>query len=465
MTKAVFVSEQYHIRACLAIATGSRLVLFSNLVSRRPLVRRAAKRRSKNVTNARLMHDGFFYLDTISHQCVVTTVGKNDVRPLFPFSQKLAAHNSQTEKRRFSISFNRSLLHQTKNPMPSRFTAPSFATMTPLMLLVFPSFLSMSQAAGVRGALEQHVMSRVLSGDDSHPSANSRNLDLINDYNPSNKLDCYSELNMEIICHGDCDFANQRGTCESKMFQYHGGTCNSRRTVVGATEEAAAAAAAAAAVANSDSAASCQDFHGGPPKFPGQESFIVISDAADPSKNSSMWATVGGFFWTDYEDYPIGDGLSDRHNITIYSSNETTFENMLQTMIFYAPCEGPEGFLEQLDMDQSVQLIGTAVDPYVYANLDITITSWTNRHWNLQRVTLASNAEPPYHFQELNVSSAEIPMSKLLSDQLGVTIPWRNVPIERNHRLVVLTTATAITPMGTRCTIDTLYDSNGMERS
>jgi len=260
----------------------------------------------------------------------------------------------------------------------------------------------------------------------------ARQLNLLSDV--TTNVDCSKELRFDILCQGDCNFTAQEGTCESKMFQYHGGPCRS----------------ATAARSNSDSAANCQDLHNGPPTVPGQDVFVVIADAVDPSKNSSMWTKVGGFFWTDYRDYPIGLGLSDQQNITVYASNETSFDNMLQTMLFYAPCEGTP--LEHLARDQSVQLFATAVDTKIRAYFEFQIQSQTQQQWQLQSVTVASSGEPAY--QELIVSDL------LQTTVVGNASVPLAVEMNRNDTLTLLSSAKLVTASGLECTVPGFYVSS-----
>jgi hypothetical protein len=219
------------------------------------------------------------------------------------------------------------------------------------------------------------------------------------------------------------------------MFLFHGGSCPATTT---------------------KAAAFCQDFHGGPPAIKGQVAFIVLTDVKDPTKTFRMWATVGDYFWTKYQDYPIGDiGLSDAQNITIYSSQQTTFDNMLQTMIYYAPCEGPEGYLEQLDStDDSVQLVGTALDPSIRAIFKVQISSRTNKKWQLQQATVATSADPA--FQALDVSKVNVIGS---SARETASLPIR-VTMDKTHELAILSTATAVTATGLVCKVHGLYDSS-----
>ena len=261
-----------------------------------------------------------------------------------------------------------------------------------------------------------------------------RQLDLVNDL-ASAPHNCAKELSFDISCQGDCNFTAHEGTCVSKMFLYHGGRCRS---------------AVASERSASDSAADCQDLHQGPPSEDGEEVFVVISDAKDPSKNSSMWTKVGGYFATDYQDYPIGLGLSDQQNITFYSSNETSYDNMLQTMLFYAPCEGTP--LEHLDADQSVQLFATAVDPTIRALFHLHIQSQTTQSWQLKSVSVVTaSGDEPAQVEQLTGLPAEA-----VGD---VEIPLV-VELNRNDTLTVLGSAKLVTASGLECGLSALYTSN-----
>lgn len=261
-----------------------------------------------------------------------------------------------------------------------------------------------------------------------------RELNLINSGSPHNVQNCNNELSFDIVCQGDCNFTARAGTCESKMFQYHGGPCRS------------------ATATTSDSAANCQDLHQGPPSEKEAKVFVVISDAKDPSKNSSMWTTVGGYFLTDYYDYEIGLGLSDQHNITIYSTNETTYGNMLQTMLFYSPCEGIP--LHHLDSNQSVQLFATAVDPDIRALFHLHIQSKTTQSWQLTSLdVVTARAGGPAQREQVLTNLTAIPAIG------NVEIPLV-VELNRNDSLTVLGSAHLVTASGLECRLNALYVSS-----
>lgn len=282
------------------------------------------------------------------------------------------------------------------------------------LLLTLSLLWSSCQATGLRGP--------------------SRQLNLLTDTTTNNNVDCSKELNLDIVCQGDCNFTAREGTCESKMFQYHGGPCR------------------AANAANSDSAADCSDLHKGPPSLPGQDVYVVIADAVDPSKNSSMWVQVGGFFWTDYRDYPIGLGLSDTQNITFFSSNETTYDNMLQTMLFYAPCEGTP--LHHLASDQSVQLFATAVDVKIRAHLEFQIQSQTPQHqWQLQSVMVTSSVAP--HHQEL-IGGGMLQPTVLVGNNASFPLVME---MHRDDTLSLMSSAKLVAASGLECTINGFYTS------
>jgi hypothetical protein len=268
-----------------------------------------------------------------------------------------------------------------------------------------------------------------------------------------NGLDCPTELSLDVVCVGDCDFAARPSTCESKMFLYHGGPCRnsasaSRTTVISIL---------------TDTAADCIDLHEGPPTELGDEAFVVITDVYNPTLTASQHVMVGNYFWTDFEDMPTGmAGWSDTQNITIYRSqlnqnqnqNQTaTYDNMLQTMLFYAPCvETP---LELLDVDQPVQLVALGMDPKIKADFDLKVTSLTDRPWQLTSASVALNV-PPF-FQGLPVMGYS--RSSSANQGTAMTVPV-TIEMDRNANLTLVATATAVTNTGTaQCTLTTLVSS------
>lgn len=309
--------------------------------------------------------------------------------------------------------------------MPSTVRYPN-RTATTMLAFTLLSLLSSCHASGLRG--------RDLNLLDGAPAANGN----------VNAQNCKQELSFDIVCQGDCNFTALEGTCESKMFQYHGGPCRS----------------ALSTTRSSDSAANCQDLNQGPPSALGEEVFVVISDAKDPAKNSSMWTTVGGFFKTDYRDYPIGLGLSDQQNITVYASNETSHDNMLQTMLFYAPCEGTP--LEHLDADQSVQLFATAVDPTIRALFHLHIASQNpaqqqqQQAWQVTSVsTVTVTGRGPAELEQMVLSD----LTSATTAAGDIEIPFV-VELNRNDTLTIVSSASLITSSGLKCGVSALYTNN-----
>ena len=263
---------------------------------------------------------------------------------------------------------------------------------------------------------------------------------------------CQEELSLEIICkeaNSVCqDFSTKPGSCESKMFQVHGGPCRA-----GASQPVAPMARQpfVDTTLSSDTAANCLDVNGGLPSVNGLKVFVVISDVEDPTKKSSMWTTIGGYAKTDFTDYEVGEGLGDSQNITLYSSEDTSYQTMLQTMIFYAPCEGTP--LETLDRGQSVQLIATAVDPNIEANFDVRVTSLTDQTWNVKRITMATSGNPPFEVLPLPAATRTVSGTRL------VTRPY-TVAFDRSEQLTILSTVLAVNPKtGDECRVSGLFDA------
>lgn len=81
---------------------------------------------------------------------------------------------------------------------------------------------------------------------------------------------------------------------------------------------------------------SCQDFNGGPPRLAGEQSYIVVTGTDEMSiAYFSGFVTVGDAFLVD----DSGNNLADGMNITIYSSDDTRPETILQTTIFDSSCD------------------------------------------------------------------------------------------------------------------------------
>ncbi|CAB9497330.1 expressed unknown protein [Seminavis robusta] len=323
-----------------------------------------------------------------------------------------------------------------------------------MSLLLFSSLTlllssSVCEASGVRGATvniikdtpknSADIVRGILFSDppEQDETNNGRQLTL-----SSNGRDCPNELNIDVVCKGDCDFASRSLTCESKMFFYHGGPCRNTPDTV---------AVARTIAANSDSAADCQDHNEGPPMDRGETVYVVITDTQNPNLTTTQETTVGGYFWTDFENIPTGmPGWSDIQNVTFYSSNVTTdYDNMLQTMLFYAPCMTTP--LEVLDQDQSVQLVGLAIDPALQTDLELQVVSKTTQSWQLTSASVALNVDP--YFQGLPV----VGLPNTVFDQTApLGVPF-SVEVGHNHSLSVLAYASALSLDGlSQCTVSTM---------
>ena len=271
-------------------------------------------------------------------------------------------------------------------------------------------------------------------------------------------MNCDDEVSLEIVCLESSrvctDFSRQRGSCESKLFQYHGGPCRDDTTGTGT--------GMARQQPFVDPSSECLDVRGGPPAQTDTPVFIVLSDPTDPLQNSSMWATVGDYIWTDYQDYPVGhSGLGDVQNITIYSSDDASFETMLQTQLFFAPCESTA--LNALDKSQSVQLIGTAVDPHIQAKFEIRVSSKkADQEWHLQRVTTATSADPPYEVLDVSAQTRSLTLpstTTTTSDDGYVSVPY-SVQFNKRERLTILSTANVVNrATGAKCHVSGLWDA------
>ena len=102
------------------------------------------------------------------------------------------------------------------------------------------------------------------------------------------------------------------------IFKFNGGDCNQSSNL------------------QPSSAFLCEDFDGGPPSDPGEQSFIVVT-SADERNNVyfSDFVTVGDDFIVD----DAGNNVANNMNITIYSTDKPSFETMLQTMVYDSSCK------------------------------------------------------------------------------------------------------------------------------
>ena len=319
-----------------------------------------------------------------------------------------------------------------------------------------------------------------------------------NDNNSNNNdrtINCQEELSLEVLCREEeesvCnDLSTKHATCESKLFRLHGGLCRSSSTIMMTSETTAPRARQPFVEQDSDIdymvLEDCQDFHGGLPALDGVDVYVVISDPNDPLQNTSMWTTVGEYFWTDYQDYPTGHyGLPDVQNITFYSTDEGTaggpsFDNMLQTMLFRASCESFDNGLSTPNLQRPtmaaaaapVQLVGTAVDPQIYVHFEIRITNniikkdattedrplkeeeeeeeQEETQWNIHRLTVATTVVPPYEVLDLQ------PIQRVV--KAVTSIPYR-VEMDRSEHLSILSTAVAVNAQtGQQCHINGLFN-------
>jgi hypothetical protein len=80
----------------------------------------------------------------------------------------------------------------------------------------------------------------------------------------------------------------------------------------------------------------CQDFNGGPPRSEGEQSYIVVTGTDELGiVYYSGFVAVGDEFLVDDE----GNNLADGMNITIYSSDDTSFDKILQKVTFDSSCD------------------------------------------------------------------------------------------------------------------------------
>ena len=332
-----------------------------------------------------------------------------------------------------------------------------------LALFLSTALPNHGHATGTRGGVAtSNTDSAAAAVDSQHAQQHDqlpRQLDLLGTYNAAAQyIDCSQELRLTLICvdaegnpDPDCQAtrtaaADYEGSCESKMYRYHGGPCKPLNFSSPIDHEE-----------------DCYDFHEGPPSFEGEEVYIVVSDPQDPETlHSQMWTAVGEYFWTDYNDYPVGSpGLADVQNISIYNTDtNVSFDNMLQTFLFDAPCQGTENYLDTLDFNQSVQLIGTMVDPHVQGHFALQIEAAVNttQQWQLKRAFVSATSESE------SAVTPQYQVVPLLLEQRSVTPSGEpmmistKVQYDPSLHVGLMSSVVAVTPTGLECRLDSQLD-------
>lgn len=183
----------------------------------------------------------------------------------------------------------------------------------------------------------------------------------------------------------------------------------------------------------------CEDFKGGPPTDDGNESFIVVSDAKGlGTVYFAGWVQVGNTF----ELSDGGNEFVDDQNITIYDSNVTGPDKIIQTIVYHSSC-GADSSLNQgislKDKFGAVQLVGFTNEAqgelscFTSSDFDIQVSVPSNVE--NQPVTITSmvtqysitpdGEEGNFNFTSdlggLEISSASAPVTVDLSIDLDLT--------------------------------------------
>jgi hypothetical protein len=136
---------------------------------------------------------------------------------------------------------------------------------------------------------------------------------------------CFVQLSVECTPEGEAEDCNSilplRTRCEDRpfamVFRYNGGGCDQSFNI------------------QPPDLFQCFDFHGGPPTIEGAVSYITVTDirGLDIIYHADFVA-VG-------DEYTVADNGRDvepNMNISIWSSEDTSPENLLQTLIFHSSC-------------------------------------------------------------------------------------------------------------------------------
>jgi hypothetical protein len=210
----------------------------------------------------------------------------------------------------------------------------------------------------------------------------------------------------------------------------------------------------------------CQDFNGGPPTGLGSLSYIVVTDIRGAGiVYFSGWVGVGELFSIESAD---GTLLEANHNVTIYGSNETKPDSIVQTLTFHSSCSDTPD-TESLFLKDSfgaVQLVGFSsteqgeVSCFVKAEIEASVT--VNSSISGQPITLTSfvstiTSAPGGVDDETNFTS-QVTGEEVTSDGPSVDVTFDldlNLTVRRTYS--VFTTVTGVTADGRRCQGSSLF--------
>ena len=211
----------------------------------------------------------------------------------------------------------------------------------------------------------------------------------------------------------------------------------------------------------------CEDFNGGPPTAFGSSSYVVIKDIRGVGTvYFSGWVEVGEII----EILPPGVDaeIEPNQNITIYNSNLTSPENIVQTLVFDTSCsDNPSAqslFLK--DRFGAMQIVGYdnqaqgTVSCFVEAEIEAAISvaeSVTGQPISISSVQTRLSATPGGE-DDLRNFTSDVEGTELTSgiDALSVTLSLDlNLTARRTYS--VFTTVTGLTEDGRECEGSDLY--------
>ena len=217
--------------------------------------------------------------------------------------------------------------------------------------------------------------------------------------------------------------------------------------------------------AQSEPQFACEDLNGGPPTAFGSSSYVVIKDIRGVGiVYFSGWVEVGEII----NILPPGDDavFEPNQNITIYDSNVTSPENIVQTLVFDTSCDPSAQSLFLKDRFGAMQIVGYdnqaqgTVSCFVEANIEAAISvaeSVTGHPISISTVQTRLTATPGGEDALLNFTS-DVEGTELASgiDALGVTFSLDlNLTARRTYS--VFTTVTGLTEDGRECEGEDLY--------
>ncbi|CAB9496386.1 Hemolysin-type calcium-binding repeat (2 copies) [Seminavis robusta] len=204
----------------------------------------------------------------------------------------------------------------------------------------------------------------------------------------------------------------------------------------------------------------CRDFNGGPPTEFGESSYIVVTDIRGAGiLYFHGWVGVGELFSIALEE---GGLLDANQNITVYATNDTVPDNIIQTLKYHSSCsDSPEAqslFLK--DRFGAMQLVGFnnseqgEVSCFVTAGIETSVT--VAQTVSGQPVTMTSIVSrftsAPEGDEGLVNFTSQVEGEELSSDGPAIDVNFDldlNLTVRRTYS--VFTTVTGLASDGREC--------------